>query len=141
MRLTCHDYRGFVIVVSPVAANIHDGSSATGGTGNLLATLDSLTEATGWIDRRIAAEEIAANPPAEVKIITMTAYRVRLTCEVSDTLEVWIEVDAADRAAAEAAAIEQGAKPETDWQVAYEGERSPAEVDSVIDAATGGEAV
>lgn len=71
----------------------------------------------------------------------MAAYRVRLTCEVSDTLDVWIEIDAADRAAAEAAAIEQGAKPETDWQVAYQGERSAAEVDSVVDAATGGEAV
>lgn len=60
-------------------------------------------------------------------------YRVRLTAEVCDTLEVFVEVDAADYEAAGTAALALvSISPGLQWECAFAGERGPAEVDSVV---------
>jgi hypothetical protein len=61
-------------------------------------------------------------------------YRVRLIAEVTDTLETFVEVEAADEGAAGVAALTLAAQPDSGglvWECAYEGEPGPAEVDSV----------
>lgn len=60
-------------------------------------------------------------------------YRVRLTAEVSDVLETFVEVEAASEEAAHVAALALTAAEGNDmvWECAYEGERDPVEVDSV----------
>jgi hypothetical protein len=62
-------------------------------------------------------------------------YRVRLTAEVTDTLDTIVEVVAAnEKAAGEAALRLADDTPDSGlvWAVAYEGERDPAAVDSVM---------
>lgn len=68
----------------------------------------------------------------------MPKYTVRLVCEVSDTLEAFVDIEAANP---EAAALETAGQEDNglDWQVAYEGDKQTPEVDSIRDNATGRE--
>jgi len=60
-------------------------------------------------------------------------YRVRLTVEVSDVLETFIEVEATDKGCAHVAArtLAAAGLDELNWQWAYERDRAAPEVDSV----------
>jgi hypothetical protein len=62
-------------------------------------------------------------------------YQVRLTAEVCDTLETFVEVEADSVTAACVAALTRAAMVDSGglvWECVYEGYRGPASVDSVM---------
>lgn len=60
----------------------------------------------------------------------MPMYRIRVTAEVSDTLETWIECEAENRDVAAHLALDK-ANEDVEWTVAYCGNPFDHEVDSI----------